>query len=474
MNRMQTGGSILTAIVLAASIGAIGCSDVTNPTESLRFDESLAPNPARAQEIIDRAASGRPGKGTDEVISFLNAIAPGGVGGVFIGNDGRLKVFLKDLSRAAEARTQMVATQRSKPGRPLRFPSSRIDFIQGQYEWDQLREWRRQLVAGGLPDVVRELDLDDSSNRIRIAIAHLTEEGRVWEAVSRAGIPSAAVMVHARDPGTLAVMPTPDSLTEEDDPIRAGFEMHGGAGTCTITANTEFDGTVGILTVAHCTSEMGAVTPDTAWQGSRVVADEVIDPGFFSDAEDSQCPTSQDRCRYTDAAMFEYRDDDYPKDGTIAGAEWGVPALEVPDLSIQEDNPLCPWVYWCTFEGDSLYKIGKRTGLTGGVVDDVCTDVKLEDDYWRMCSDRVAGDLGIAGEGDSGSPVFEFENVGNVTLWGILFAADAKLPWQSDFFWFSRIENARIELGGFDAIDDGIGGVESVGARRGEELRGGS
>ena len=274
-------------------------------------------------------------------------------------------------------------------------------------------------------------------------------------------------------------LPTASTVRDDDDPIRAGFEIRTGlGGVCTIMANANFDGTKeGFVTASHCTTEMGDTSPpDSAWQASSgpYVADEEEDPAYTLGL--GPCAPWQS-CRYSDAALFEYLSTVDMERAIIANTEFESIDLERPDRSIEDDDPHCPWVPWCTIVGDSVYKIARSTGLTGGGVGKACEMHTTTRKFPGMpdvtktyiCSDRIDGDDGFIEGGDSGSPVFEREGVSDVTLWGIAFSAnDDTLP---DKYWMSRIDNIRAELGSMGIVNLGPGGPQSVVPRSGARRR---
>lgn len=468
--------------MLPCSLAIAACADVSSPVIP-PFDRAIAPNPERAEAILALAQSGEPMRGSDEMISYLNAVVPGGVGGVFRSSDGFLTVYLTDLSQAVAALDQLVMTQQTRRGVP-RFPRARIRAIQGEYDWDTLRRWLDTILDMSLPEAVHTYDIDESQNRIRLVASDRAAELSVRSLVQGAGIPPEAVVMEFGERPTSAALFSPDNLQDTDGPVRGGFAVwfDDGSAHCTLGYNTEFGSTVGFVVASHCTGEWADDSPaDEASQGlqieadDRKIGDEEDDPPFFGSSVHTGCPSSSAICRYTDTAMFEYVADSMSEHGIIAGAEEGGIDLEVPDWHIQDDDPHCPWVPWCTIMGDTLYKVGSRTGLSVGEVGKTCEVIGI--DHFGVvrhfiCSDRVDGSApNFVGSGDSGSPVFEVLNGANVELYGTLFAANHSEPDSASQYWFSPIENVRGELGSFEVIAD-MGGPESrvpvVGGRIGE------
>lgn len=451
-SRVPIGLATLTVLLCAAC-----APDTTSPPGVVL---SLAPNPDRAAEIRHLLQQQHPVRGTDEVLSYLQASVPGGVGGMFL-EAGILKVYLTDLSEAETARQQLVALQ--EPGR-RRFGPSDIQFIQGQYTWDQLRTWFEKLLGSAMPEALHGYDIDERVNRIRLHLEGRAAVGDVRALLAAADVPlNAAILTVSARPSLIY-----ETLDDDDRPVRGGvaFENQRNAGSvrCTVGANVETASLVGFVTVSHCGTAWGSVDGDSAWQADATpgdfVAIEVADPPFFTHSQDSDCPLFELHCRYTDAAVFEYDSGSLPNQGVIARPFFQSLVIDSTsaDFYIQNDNPSCPWLWYCSIVGDSIHKVGQTTGWTVGEVEYACVIEDFSHPVFSesptyICVDkveRVSGSYDLADGGDSGSPAFEVD--GSVaTLHGVVFAGD------EDEFWFSRIENIRNELNiNFTAEYDGV------------------
>lgn len=96
------------------------------------------------------------------------------------------------------------------------------------------------------------------------------------------------------------------------------------------------------------------------------------------------------------------------------------------------------------FVGDSLEKIGARTGWTAGVVTATCVYHTDGGTFGRVCDGVVAAG---ANHGDSGSPVFWKNGAGNYFLMGILWGGAGETDTvNSTEFWFSRWVSIKSDL----------------------------
>ena len=117
-------------------------------------------------------------------------------------------------------------------------------------------------------------------------------------------------------------------------------------------------------------------------------------------------------------------------------------------LEVDPKNPTFQIVKEQPFSvmGETVQKVGRTTGWTGGAVDGTCIDYITDDHYIRRCQTSVAA--GSAG-GDSGSPVFASLDrrgrpTGKVVLTGILWGGSIE---GEPHFSFSPMANIERDLG---------------------------
>jgi hypothetical protein len=125
----------------------------------------------------------------DELLARVEERAPG-FGGMFIGQDGRLAVYLLDTSRLAAARSAIEIVFGAE-----RLPAKGVRALRGQYTVSQLRGWTES--ATGMLDVsgVTMVDLDEAKNRVAIGIDDNSRTRTVEQALVSLGIPRRAVVI---------------------------------------------------------------------------------------------------------------------------------------------------------------------------------------------------------------------------------------------------------------------------------------
>ena len=342
-----------------------------------------------------------------------------GFAGAYWAKDGEFRVLLTDLSRATEAQ----AALREYAGRsgPSRRPASAPRFIQADYDWRSLATWRRSARALlDLPGVVY-LDIDESTNRLRLGV---TSEGPSRELVDRSlishFIPASAVQVES----TTAVNRVA-TLQDRVRPTFGGLQIQTTSQpSCTLGFNAYLSGTKGFTTASHCTNTQGGAEGSVFYQdsyssGNRIGV-ESSDPDYFT----VQPCTPGRRCRYSDIAFQTYDDSVDTRDGRIYRTTYN--GQYSGSLTIDSSHP-----YFVVrgedlepTQGDTLHKIGRTTGWTTGPVTGTCVDTNVANSNVRMLCQYHA-DMGVGG-GDSGSPVFGWHYGGSsggdeVTLYGSLW-----------------------------------------------------
>ena len=471
--------SYLVALLVTSALAA--CHEATPlGIRGSVGDEVLAPDPQRAAQIASEIASGASVRLADDMLSFLNATVPGGVGGVFRDPEGFLNVYLKDRDQRGAAASQLLAVQSANGAPPggVRFTTDRIRFLQADFTWDELRGWYERILQ--MPDAspyIHTWDIDERRNRIHLGVEDEASGDLVRTVLKGADVPAAAVTISV-EPRAVVVQAA-DDLGDTDSPnIRGGFSVHAGAGACTLTVNTEMGSSRGFLTASHCTATMGAVDGDDGVQapyptpGWRKVADEIADPPFFDHTYTPHCPLFK-TCRFSDAAMFAYDQTSYAAHGIIARPYLNSINLDPsnPDFYIADDDPGCILYLGCGLIGDTMWKVGRSTGLTVGVVDKNCVEVTTgTPSRTYICQSRVDGASGSISEGDSGAPVFEMTG-SEVNLFGMVHARLGTDKW-----WFSLTVNIRTDFNrvglSFETVYEGPGPPESRVGREKEGVQG--
>ncbi len=408
-----------TPAVGAALAVLVACSDSTQPTDS--------PSPINDPSL--RTSQGQP---TNPM-----ALARGvrGFGGFFLDAQGNPTVYLKDAAERANTGRALEPWLRAH-GRS----ASQLRVLQGEFEWAELERWFPQAsqeafaFAGAV-----FVDADEAANRIRIGVERGTPVGQIRAALTRSGIPEAAVILTETEPirrlATLrdAVRPTLGGLQINFDPT-PGVP---GSFVCTLSFNVLAGGDRSFVTPSHCTNVQGGTEATTYGQpllSSGVIATEVDDPEYFRRG----CYPGR-ICRFSDAARAVYAEGTESALGLIART--AAPNAAGPaSLTIAGSFEIVGEDLSTEFViGSTLNKVGRTTGWTAGPVTNTCVDVGvLGSNIVQLCQTIVQAE--VAG-GDSGSPVFEVGGGNTATLAGIVWGGGTNI------YVFSPLANIEQELG---------------------------
>lgn len=387
---------------------AAGCSDGPNAVAPLR-----SPTQGRAAFV---APGGRPLERPDRLAAQIS-----GFGGMYIAN-GVLNVYLTDMAEAASASRALDAelTQHGRAGLT-------VHLLKGAYRYAQLDSWRRSVLPAISSSQIVFSEVDEQANRVRIGVADLSAVAIIRQVLVQLPVPAEAFMIQ--------IVPIPalyTTLQSRYRPLQAGFQFTGfwqqdGAdqsAICTHGPNVTYEDAKYMVVNSHCTQNgsVGGLIGAAMYQPSvsfiNFFGREVSDPPFTSSV--FGCPSGQ-LCRYSDAALVK----------DTSTASWEIAAIGRPlgppaqlpslygSLTIDAANPKFKLtnVLQSLFVGDTLYKVGRTTGWTKGVVVSTCRAITIGA-YTRLCSGVVAGG---AGHGDSGSPVFFKSSQGAYLLTGLLF-----------------------------------------------------
>jgi len=125
----------------------------------------------------------------DDLLLRVERQAPG-FGGMFVGADGRLVVFLLDPATLTKARTAIEAVFGAG-----QIPQAGIRAIPGRYTVSQLKAWTDRLNALlELPGVTL-VDLDDARNCVTVGVDDREVLPRVEAALTASGVPREAIVL---------------------------------------------------------------------------------------------------------------------------------------------------------------------------------------------------------------------------------------------------------------------------------------
>jgi hypothetical protein len=130
----------------------------------------------------------------DDLLLRVERAAPG-FGGMYLDQDGRLAVYLKDPAQLPAARAAVEAVFGAGT-----IPAAGVHAVAGQYTLSELAAWtKRATGVMQLPGVVF-VDLDESRNRVAIGVDNGSRTPAVEKMLASMKIPRAAVVVEITEP----------------------------------------------------------------------------------------------------------------------------------------------------------------------------------------------------------------------------------------------------------------------------------
>jgi hypothetical protein len=427
-----------TIIALVATAFVAGCTrDVATST---------APSSPSIVTMLGRSPQDLPAHPSDD---FAQAIH--GFGGVFK-DHGKLVVYVTDMHQATGARAVAAQVLRKRGRKPIA-----IEVRQGRYDFTDLKRWKlllRSTMSANM-DIAGSA-IDERVNAILFDVTSASARVTVLDLAAGLGVPASALEVRVVSPHRLAL-----DLNDRVRPLEGGLVIRtpftGGDGfgytsICTYGVNATRGGTRYMIMNSHCTQDaqyygLGGMPTGaaTVYQGPSVVFNnrigtETTDPTFGSI---TGCPADA-TCRRSDAALVQITTSDASILGGVEGTSGGPnysslsgPTTIDPAWHIDLAGTITPIV------GDSVEKVGRVSGWTGGEVASTCYDY---DYYYAFGRNVVLCSVGVFGgsqEGDSGAPVF-FYYGNEYWLDGILFGGTAG----NDQFFFAKWADVNSELGG--------------------------
>lgn len=359
-----------------------------------------------------------------------------GFGGFYLGRDGSPTVYLtRGASRAPAER--VLAGYLAAKGLSV----AAMHVLEAQYGWKQLERWQAAATVEGLAiSGAVFVDNDETLNRIRIGVENMGAAGQVRAAVTRTGIPDAALVVERVDP----IIQVATLQNAVDRPVRAGVQINFPGYLCSVGFNATSGTQKSFVTASHCTNTQGGVEGTPYWQplesvDGTQIATEVADP-VYPKGVGTGCPRSR-LCRYSDASRAAYINGANQALGLIAqtsGANNGSLTI-TGSFSITSDD--CGTTGGCLAVGSTVNKVGRTTGWTAGSITNTCVNTGVQGSrIVQLCQTFVSA--GVGG-GDSGSDVFQITGGNNVKLAGVLWGGNGA----GTQFVFSPFGNVTRELG---------------------------
>lgn len=388
----------------------------------------------------------------DDALAEVAAREPAFAGFWFAG--GKLHVAMTDLtpgpSAARAAITGIFADSR--------LAAAPIVLDRVQYSFQQLAAWARNLPSAfSVPGVV-STDIDEVNNALSIGVTSAGAEAQVTAYLQKRRVPASALRTFHRQAAQLMSL----SLGGEVREIIGGVHMDRGAAPhwCTLGFNVQIAGVPSFATNGHCSNSWGYAADGTPyWQAFRTVQSdfigtEAVESRIFTSSTDPRCPANA-TCKWSDFSAGTYIASMVPQEAMGYFARPTTRSRFDSNLVIDSlhpalaiiDKDIYPWV------GDTVNKIGARTGWTYGPVTKTCvTEGPLTDTlqvphvtYYFVCADEAS--MGV-NNGDSGSGIFLYDPVGDVaTLAGQLFAGTDYNSQLDIITIFAPLNNIQSEFG---------------------------
>jgi hypothetical protein len=451
----------LAVLTLVVAFAASACTDLPTAESTGDRESVVSPEPSGSQASAAALAS------NPRFLGLAREFP--GFGGAYLREDGRMAVYMAEgQDRAVQSREDLVggiARALTAQGRSV--SASQIALVAGDHDLLRLSDWHQRASHLLTLDGVVFTAVDQSRNRLRVGVVDEASRSAVVDALGDLDIPLDAVIMDRAEP---FVALDGHTLRDRVRPVAGGLQIawEGAPGSffaCTLGANVLRPNGPGrnrlhFLTNSHCTRERGVVHGTQYWQNlpdippfsaeATTIGFEVLDPPFFTSAENALCPEGRN-CRFSDAALAEYSRGDgaAASFASIYRTKFFGTGNAAGSLEIEEERPprfrIVDDVAF-PVGGETLDKMGRTTGWTRGEVILACATVNVAGTNVTMiCQDIVQA---AAAGGDSGSPVFmQIGDTRDVHFYGLLWGGGA-IGGQLVHV-FSAASNIAVELGAF-------------------------
>jgi hypothetical protein len=389
-------------------VALAACSDQpASPTKDLPI---LAPAPvSAAQREIAAAVQGRRTRGFEDEILRMEARAPG-LGGVWQDSSGAPVIYLKDLSNRsaamAELRSFAATMPVAVPFRSTLGVEDRTIVLQGQFAFSELVAWTHEISAHVRAPGFLSIDADEGLNRVRITISKTAPIEQFRDAIRSLGIPDSAVAFDRSSPFVLT-----STFQDHVRPTGGGLQIattSGGFCSLGYNVDVQFYAEEGFLTASHCSGYFNGFTGTTVYQATTTSGNEIgtvsINPAWNLTNSDCRGVTL---CNDADAMYVHSAD--------TSAASWSKRIYygsagnnNSPGSTTIISQYTGIHVLGYAWEGMTVYKVGRTTGVTYGTVASTCENPMIDSltatPKVILCADRATGISG--GHGDSGGPVY--------------------------------------------------------------------
>ncbi len=388
----------------------------------------------------------------------FNSIAQAspGFGGYYLTPAGDVVAWGKEAEQDGQVRGAVENVRRSLVATRKLAGRGTVQLRRAQYSFWELARARDLLFdqARALLTGMHGLDLDERANRV---VAYVVPEKTAEAALAmrkllrEAGIDTAIVNVRSepspyRTSGFAAPEPPQAySLISGADTIVGGLEWNkSGGATCSVGIVATYGGATGMFSASHCSTTWFGVDGTVAYLTSgngQAFGSETVDPNG------TMCfmiqPWGNWACRYSDAAFWSMNGNVPAARGLIARTTYaaGPGGSSAGSIILNSTYPyfVVTGTTGALSQGETVHKMGWRTGWTMGYIENTCRDVWNSDHVFKC---QYAASFYSDG-GDSGGAVFQRDPVsGDATLTGIVSTRDG------DYALFSPWWRVSDEFGG--------------------------
>jgi hypothetical protein len=394
---------------------------------------------------------------------------PGEFGGLYFDEEGVITIVLgspelEAMAKVALANESFVQQRRSGP-RGERFEMNQARVRTGQYAYNDLLRWYGEIMGSvQVPPIKGSIRV--ARNRVYIGVRDEDGMNEVWRTADAAGVPRDALDMEIVEPPVML-----QHLQLRVRPVYAGFQVWPNISfpPCTIGPSVEVDPGYpwqpypGFLVNAHCTKNFplsGVGSDSTLFYQPTSGSPDFIGQEWM-EADAFPCsyvglPYNAYGCRAADASLGKYSSEP-PLDSMQVDVLGGIARTDgrnTGSVDLDSTDPLFQIVSRSGgyIEGDTLEKVGRTTGWSGGPVVDSCLDYPRSGLPSLLCVVKVEA---LAGGGDSGAPIFavsgDLLSETEVELSGTLWGGDSCQidPIVCDYFLGSNIELIELEIDAF-------------------------
>jgi hypothetical protein len=438
---------ILTIALFTFSLFYVGCDN--------NLQTSTQPQLRSAEETIRLAkTTGLDTKNIDEEFAYIADLVPGFAGYYY--DKDQLVLPMKDLKMRDQ--TKMVMKERFKLKKLGLGKETDLDIAQTKQANFDFRDLKKgkDFLSEKLKNWIY-MDANERTNKVEIGVLKDQDTNSMKQQAKILGFDPEMIEVKITEPIVSTAL-----LTGKIRPVLGGLQIANSTSFCTLGLNVYRDGVLGFITNSHCTAVQGGVSYTSMYQptavSSNLFGTETVDPLYNT----TGCWSGATHCRQSDSAFISYASllpsnlVDYGKIATTQNGSLGIvyagqSISNIPDSykTITGFLPTAPPSPVNAYSGQLLYKVGRTTGRTAGVVDNTCynmiqlTNTSRVNSY--LCQVSVNADVGA---GDSGSAVYALD--GGAAIYGLLHSAVGTGAGNTvgHHFSFSPIYDVFADLGG--------------------------